>query len=126
MLLILKLCAVGLPARIYFLRAHKLSSQKTAVITEQEVFAYILGLATGVPQYKVSQAEALAIAQTIPQCETIRPKLERIYNNCQISTRYMAVPDMTPLERRGDEPCFYPDDKRFKVYNNAFPSLYQV
>jgi len=77
----------------------------------------ILGMATGNPPYKVSQLEALAIAESCPECRGIKPVLARIYGNSRIDYRYMAVPDFSAAEKRNDErdPLFFPEDKSFRV-----------
>mmetsp|Transcript_22290 Transcript_22290/g.71846 ORF Transcript_22290/g.71846 Transcript_22290/m.71846 type:complete len:434 (+) Transcript_22290:70-1371(+) len=66
----------------------------------------ILGMATGNPPYKVSQKQALQIAEAAPECASIRPVLARIYGNSRIESRYMAIPDFTP--GAAEEEKFFP------------------
>uniref|UniRef100_A0A7S3NPW3 Chalcone synthase n=1 Tax=Aureoumbra lagunensis TaxID=44058 RepID=A0A7S3NPW3_9STRA len=82
---------------------------------QDKVYPVILGMATGNPPYRVSQQEALAIAESCPDCGSIKPVLARIYGNSRIDYRYMAVPDFTPEQAiKGDE-IFFPKDKSFKM-----------
>ena len=79
---------------------------------EKKKYPVILGMATGNPKYRVSQREALAIAESCPDCRSIQPVLSRIYGNSRIDYRYMAVPDFTPGAKEGN---FFPDDKSFRM-----------
>eukprot|EP00600_Ochromonadales_sp_CCMP1393_P000069 CAMPEP_0174982130 /NCGR_PEP_ID=MMETSP0004_2-20121128/16306_1 /TAXON_ID=420556 /ORGANISM="Ochromonas sp., Strain CCMP1393" /LENGTH=420 /DNA_ID=CAMNT_0016234015 /DNA_START=54 /DNA_END=1316 /DNA_ORIENTATION=+ len=76
---------------------------------EEVLYPYMLGLATGVPKYKVAQQDALKVAQK--RCVGLSNVLGKIYNNTLIANRYMVVPDFTPVKDRyaGDE-CLFPDD----------------
>ena len=65
---------------------------KTISKKEEPVYAYMLGLATGNPKYRVSQTDAVKIALAAKGCENLRGVLERIYGNTRISHRYMAIP----------------------------------
>jgi predicted naringenin-chalcone synthase len=59
---------------------------------DEPVYAYMLGLATGNPKYRVSQKDAVKVAMQAKGCENIRGVMERIYGNTRISHRYMAIP----------------------------------
>merc|ERR1711975_197212 len=71
-------------------------------------YPIILGFATGNPKYRVSQEQAVTIAEKAPGIESVRPVLRRIYNNSKISYRHMAVPDFTPEQVTEEDPLFYP------------------
>jgi len=83
--------------------------------SETRVVPTILGIATGNPAYRVSQQEALAIAEKCPDCTSIRPVLARIYGNSRIDYRYMAVPDFTPDQRVAGDENFFSSDMCFKM-----------
>lgn len=77
----------------------------------KKMYPYMLGLATGNPKYKVSQKDAVKVAQSAPGCEGLKSMLERIYANTRISYRYMAIPDFSPKEERDPEDeLLYPED----------------
>jgi alpha-pyrone synthase len=76
---------------------------------------YKLGMATGTPQYKVTQKEALQIALKAPGCASIRNILDRVYTNSRITTRFMAVPDFTPNQKTEDDDMFFPEDGSFSL-----------
>ncbi|KAG5188696.1 polyketide synthase III [Tribonema minus] len=82
---------------------------------EETMYPVIIGLATGNPPYRCTQKQALAIAQKVPGCESVKPVLERIYGNSRIASRYFAVPDFTPDVASPDDPLFYPADGSFQV-----------
>ena len=46
-----------------------------------------MGMATGNPPYRASQQQALAIAESCPECNSIKPVLARIYGNSRIDYR---------------------------------------
>merc|ERR1719326_1591872 len=66
---------------------------------EQKLIPTIMGMATGNPPYRASQEQALQVAESCPECTSIKPVLARIYGNSRIDYRYMAVPDFTPEQR---------------------------
>lgn len=71
----------------------------------------MLGLAIGNPKYKVSQKDALKVAQEAPSCSNLKPILERIYANTRISDRYMAIPDFSdPSDRDPDDELLYKEN----------------
>lgn len=72
-------------------------------------------MATGNPQYKVTQEEALQIALKAKGCESIKSVLSRVYTNSRINTRYMAVPDFTPNQRADDDELFFPTDNSYSL-----------
>ena len=56
-----------------------------------------MGFATGNPEYKVMQTEALKVAKSSPGGSQITPGvLDRIYGNSKIESRYLCVPDFSP------------------------------
>jgi predicted naringenin-chalcone synthase len=57
-----------------------------------------MGFATGNPPYRVTQQQAADIAEKAPAVQEVRPLIQRIYGNGKIGSRYMAVPDFTPLQ----------------------------
>eukprot|EP01034_Spumella_vulgaris_P024137 gene24137-30447_t len=75
----------------------------------------MIGLATGNPKYKVTQKDALKVAQKAPGCEGIRNVLDRIYSNTRITSRYMAIPDFTPEQKDPNDDNFYPEDGTFSI-----------
>ncbi|CAM9643041.1 unnamed protein product, partial [Phaeothamnion confervicola] len=79
----------------------------TFVSKNEKVYPVILGMATGNPQYRCTQKEALAVAQKAPGCDSVRPVLERIYGNSRITSRYFAVPDFTPDQAEKNDPNMY-------------------
>ena len=78
-------------------------------------YPFMLGMATGNPKYKVTQKEALQIALNAKGCADIKHVLERVYTNSRISSRYMAVPDFTPLQKDDDDEIFFPDDGSYSL-----------
>ena len=82
---------------------------------ESKRYPIILGMATGNPQYKVTQEEALQIALKAKGCESIKSVLARVYTNSRINTRYMAVPDFTPNQKKDDDDLFFPTDNSYSL-----------
>lgn len=75
----------------------------------EQKYPVILGFATGNPEYKVMQTEALKVAKSAPGSSQITPGvLDRIYGNSKIESRYLCVPDFSPSIKREDDPLFYP------------------
>ena len=66
-------------------------------LSEQK-YPIIMGFATGNPPYRVTQQQAADIAEKAPAVQEVRPLIQRIYGNGKIGSRYMAVPDFTPLQ----------------------------
>jgi hypothetical protein len=81
---------------VFFLRARLMFQSTTAVCVK--IYPIILGFATGNPPYKVTQQQAADIAERAPAVQEVRPLIQRIYGNGKISSRYMAVPDFTPMQ----------------------------
>jgi alpha-pyrone synthase len=75
----------------------------------------MLGLATGNPKYKVYQKDALKVALNAQGCKNVVNILERIYSNTRIKSRYMAVPDFTPEQKKDEDDFFYPEDGSFSL-----------
>ncbi len=73
-------------------------------------YAYMIGLATGNPKYKVIQKAALKIAIAAPECEGIKNILDRVYSNSKISFRYMGIPDFTPEQNVDNDELFFPSN----------------
>ncbi|KAJ1398270.1 type III polyketide synthase [Ochromonadaceae sp. CCMP2298] len=68
----------------------------------------MLGMATGVPKYKVAQKDAMSLHQK--RCPNMKEALGKIYGNTLISNRYMAVPDFTPeADRLEGDACLFDD-----------------
>ena len=63
---------------------------------DETLYPFMMGLATGVPKYKVTQADALKIALKAFGTSANKDYIEQIYSNACISTRYMSVPDFSP------------------------------
>ena len=74
-----------------------------------------MGMATGNPPYRASQEQALQVAESCPECTSIKPVLARIYGNSRIDYRYMAVPDFTPEQRLEGDDNFFDDDLNFRM-----------
>lgn len=76
----------------------------TAKPREETLIPVIMGMATANPPYRVSQQEALAVAEQCPECESLKPVLARIYGNSRIDYRHMArtsgVPRRNPARYR--------------------------
>lgn len=83
--------------------------------SDTRVIPTIMGIATGNPAYRVSQEQALNIAEKCPDCTSIRPVLARIYGNSRIDYRYMAVPDFTPEQALPGDTNFFSSDMSFKM-----------
>ena len=83
------------PARRRGAAPHYITTQ-AAPKKEQKLIPTIMGMATGNPPYRASQEQALQVAESCPECTSIKPVLARIYGNSRIDYRYMAVPDFTP------------------------------
>jgi hypothetical protein len=81
----------------------------------EPVFAYILGIATGTPKYKVSSKEACKVAMDAKENASMRGVQERIYGNTRITTRYMAIPDYTPTQRDPNDAFFFKGDGTYNV-----------
>ena len=82
---------------------------------EQKLIPTIMGMATGNPPYRASQEQALQVAESCPECTSIKPVLARIYGNSRIDYRYMAVPDFTPEQRLEGDDNFFDDDLNFRM-----------
>jgi alpha-pyrone synthase len=82
---------------------------------EERRIPVIMGMATGNPPYRASQQQALAIAESCPECASIKPVLARIYGNSRIDYRYMAVPDFTPEQKLEGDENFFDKDLMFKM-----------
>ncbi|KAH8050492.1 naringenin-chalcone synthase [Aureococcus anophagefferens] len=54
---------------------------------DEKIIPVIMGMATGNPPYRASQQQALAIAESCPECNSIKPVLARIYGNSRIDYR---------------------------------------
>mmetsp|Transcript_24690 Transcript_24690/g.32223 ORF Transcript_24690/g.32223 Transcript_24690/m.32223 type:complete len:411 (-) Transcript_24690:365-1597(-) len=76
-------------------------------------YPVIIGMATGNPAYRVTQNEALAIAQKVPGCESVKPVLARMYGNSRIGSRYFCIPDFTPEKKLDGDEIFFPEDGSF-------------
>jgi len=85
-----------------------LMMQPKKAAQKEEIYPIILGFATGNPKYRVSQEQAVSIAEKAPGIDSVRPVLRRIYGNSKISYRFMAVPDFTPEQVTESDPLFYP------------------
>ncbi|CAM9583397.1 unnamed protein product [Choristocarpus tenellus] len=86
-----------------------------ATSSSEKVYPVIVGMATGNPEYRCTQQEALSVAMKAPKVSSVKPALERIYGNTRINSRYFAVPDFTPDKASKDEPLFYPTDGSYEV-----------
>ena len=103
------LAAIIAPLVLYIFLSGGSTSAKKA--EEEQRYAVMLGMATGNPKYKVTQDEAAAVAMRAPGCANLRNIITKMYGNTRISTRYMAIPDFTPLQKEKGEENFFPDDK---------------
>ena len=74
-----------------------------------------MGMATGNPPYRASQEQALQVAESCPECSSIKPVLARIYGNSRIDYRYMAVPDFTPEQKLEGDENFFDGDLNFRM-----------
>jgi len=71
----------------------------------------MLGLSTGNPKYKVTQREAVKIAQAAPGCAKLKVVLDRLYANTSISNRYMSIPDFSDeADRDPNDELMYPNN----------------
>lgn len=77
---------------------------------KNKLFHVILGLATGNPEYKVTQEQALKIAINVPECFPLKNFLNKIYKNSKINTRYMAIPDFTSDQNKKDSQNLFPEN----------------
>lgn len=82
---------------------------------EEKRYPVMIGMATGNPQYRVTQEEALAIAMNAKGCASLHNVLERVYSNSRIKTRYMAIPDFTPKQKTDEDDNFFPEDGTFSL-----------
>mmetsp|Transcript_513 Transcript_513/g.1741 ORF Transcript_513/g.1741 Transcript_513/m.1741 type:complete len:413 (-) Transcript_513:158-1396(-) len=82
---------------------------------DEKIIPVIMGMATGNPPYRASQQQALAIAESCPECNSIKPVLARIYGNSRIDYRFMAVPDFTPEQKLEGDENFFDKDLMFKM-----------
>jgi alpha-pyrone synthase len=80
-----------------------------------QVLPVIIGIATGNPEFIVTQNEALAIAQRAPGHAKVRGILPGVYGNTQIHTRYFAVSDFTPERASDKHPTFFSSDLTFQM-----------
>jgi len=78
---------------------------------ESKRYPVIIGMATGNPQYKVTQEQAKQIATSAKSLSPERvPVIQRIYDNTKIYSRYFCIPDFTPEKAlEGDELFFNAD-----------------
>lgn len=90
-------------------------SQASGGKKEERRIPVIMGMATGNPPYRASQQQALAVAESCPECSSIKPVLARIYGNSRIDFRHMAVPDFTPEQRLEGDENFFSKDLMFKM-----------
>ena len=88
--------------------------QAVAGATEN-VYPYMIGMATGNPKYRVHQKDALKLVQNAEGYKCIRDYLERIYSNTRITYRHMAIPDFTPEQRDPKDEFFYPGDGTYAI-----------
>ncbi|KAH8099165.1 naringenin-chalcone synthase [Aureococcus anophagefferens] len=95
----------------YFDGHHALATPKK----DEKIIPVIMGMATGNPPYRASQQQALAIAESCPECNSIKPVLARIYGNSRIDYRFMAVPDFTPEQKLEGDENFFDKDLMFKM-----------
>jgi alpha-pyrone synthase len=112
---IVLVCVTILTAVIVYVLFGSKPSGNVKKQAPEKLYPYMIGLATGNPKYKVSQKDALKVAQKAPGCEGIRNVLDRIYSNTRISSRYMAIPDFTPAQKDPNDDNFYPEDGTFSV-----------
>lgn len=105
--------ALLLVAIVVVLRSNKGSKDA------EPVHSLIVGMATGNPPFRVTQKSALAVALKVPNVDSVRPVLERIYGNSRIGSRYFAVPDFSPEQATKENPLFYPADGSFEVPVNT-------
>ncbi|CAN0207372.1 unnamed protein product, partial [Ectocarpus sp. 12 AP-2014] len=68
----------------------------------EALFAVILGISTGNPEYRVSKEQAFrhAAGATDPSSPIARV-LDRVYNNSRINNRYFCVPDLAAAGANG-------------------------
>ena len=81
-----KVCVAG----ACVLATSLLMNTLTASPKEEKLIPVIMGMATANPPYRVSQQQALAVAEQCPACESLKPVLARIYGNSRIDYRHMA------------------------------------
>lgn len=81
----------------------------------------MLGLATGNPKYKVTQREAVKIAQAAPGCGKLKVVLDRLYANTAITNRYMSIPDFSDEADRDPN-----DELLYKDNNYAIPIQHRL
>ncbi|CAM9739609.1 unnamed protein product [Ectocarpus sp. 6 AP-2014] len=79
------------------------------------VHAVIASVATGTPQYRCTQEQALRVASKVPGTKSVRPTLERLYRNTCIGSRHFAVPDFTPQKRAEGDKALFPADGSYEV-----------
>jgi alpha-pyrone synthase len=84
-------------------------------IAQDPVYAYMIGLATGNPKYKVSQENAVRYHAKVKGCENMKDVLERMYTNTMINNRYLAIPDFCPEQCDPNDPFFYPEDGTYNI-----------
>ena len=79
-------------------------------------YPVIMGIASGNPEYKCTQEEALAYAEKAKNIESVRGILGRIYENSKIGSRYFCIPDFTPAQGEASgESKFFGEEGRFEV-----------
>jgi len=105
-------CITAIVATLIFVLLGPKSSKSKK---ESKRYPIIVGMATGNPQYIVTQEEALQIALKAKGCESIKSVLSRVYTNSRINTRYMAVPDFTPNQRAEGDELFFPTDNSYSL-----------
>ena len=72
------------------------------------LYPYMLGLATGVPKYKINQEDALKQALVAFGNDCNKEYVDQIYKNACITTRYMSVPDFSPASvKNANDDYFY-------------------
>jgi len=80
-----------------------------------EILPVIIGIATGNPEFVVTQDQALAIAQKAPGHQSVNRILPSVYSNTQINTRYFAISDFTPEKASEKHPIFFDTDLTFQM-----------
>mmetsp|Transcript_14842 Transcript_14842/g.19578 ORF Transcript_14842/g.19578 Transcript_14842/m.19578 type:complete len:413 (+) Transcript_14842:102-1340(+) len=91
-----------------------LKAKKTT--TESKRYPVIVGMATGNPDYRVTQAEAKKIATSVPALPADKiPVVSRIYDNTRIDSRYFCIPDFTPEKALPGDELFFDSDGYFKM-----------
>jgi len=83
--------------------------------SEKTVYPVIIGLATGNPPYRVTQMDAMKVAQSAPSMAGNQEMLDKLYHNTKIEARFMAVPDFTPEQKLPNDEYFFPADGSFKI-----------